>query len=573
MKFIPNPKHVEEKAEAFKKAPLSVSFEGLDPRLTKAFSKLPLSEDGIKTQIKISGKGGDAYRLSVTNESIEIDADSDAAVFCAIQTLRQIYADCDARCCYIDDAPDFAYRGFYHDVTRGKIPKTETLKALIDRLAYCKCNSLQIYVEHTFDFKELALTKEITGYLTAEDIRELDDYCYENFIEFVPSLSTFGHLYMLLQNNGFNRLSLLPDYTPARVDLYDRQGHHTLDPLNDESFELVKSLIDQYLPLFRSNKFNICCDETFDLDNGKYKDMNPARLYVDFVKKIVNYVQSCGKTVMMWDDILQMHMEYIDELPDGVIFLTWGYDPNVEEQKITNISNLKKPQVVCPGISAWNGFCEKPHISEINIAKMASFGKKHGSMGLLNTNWGDLGHLAPLELTMYGMSVGLELSWNSDTPIDKKFDSCVDKIIYDEDGMSSTVRELALLHSKTDWPTLIMSYINDGLEPENHYVNPFGVKAVYPSEEYILSARADIESFIARVKSTHNPESRFTKDVLLAAEAFLLVNELTAKYAGYSIERKISTKKWLESFKSEWMERNLPSEFYNVEAIFLGAEG
>ena len=410
--------------------------------------------------------------MQVTNEKITISADSDAAVFYAIQTLRQIYANGEAYCCIVKDSPDFSYRGFYQDVTRGKIPKMETMKALIDRLAWCKCNSLQIYIEHTFDFKELALTKEKTGYLTADEIREIDDYCYENFIEFVPSLSTFGHLYMLLQNNRLNHLSLIPDYTPARVDFYDRQGHHTLDPLIDESFEVVKSMIDQYMPLFRSDKFNICCDETFDLDNGKYKDMNPARLYVDFVKKIVNYVRSKGKTVMMWDDILQMHIEYINELPEDVIFLTWGYDPDVEESKVTNISNLKKPQIVCPGINAWNGFCEKPHLSEINIAKMARFGKKHGSMGVLNTNWGDLGHLATLELTTYGMSVGLELSWNADTPIDKNFDETVDCLVYNESGMSAVIRELGLLHSRTDWPTLIMSYINEGLSPENYTKTP-----------------------------------------------------------------------------------------------------
>ena len=42
-------------------------------------------------------------------------------------------------------------------------------------------------------------------------------------------------------------------------------GHHTIDVSNEESIALVGSLIEQYVPLFRSEKFNICCDETFDL--------------------------------------------------------------------------------------------------------------------------------------------------------------------------------------------------------------------------------------------------------------------------------------------------------------------
>ena len=34
------------------------------------------------------------------------------------------------------DKPDFEYRGAYLDITRGKVPKLETLKAFIDKIAY-----------------------------------------------------------------------------------------------------------------------------------------------------------------------------------------------------------------------------------------------------------------------------------------------------------------------------------------------------------------------------------------------------------------------------------------------------
>ena len=104
------------------------------------------------------------------------------------------------------------YRGFYHDTTRGKVPKVETLKMLIDQMAYYKLNSLQLYVEHTFDFKEYATTKERTGYFTAEEIKELDDYCYENFIDFIPSLSCFGHLQELLEIPEYKHLCVLENH-------------------------------------------------------------------------------------------------------------------------------------------------------------------------------------------------------------------------------------------------------------------------------------------------------------------------------------------------------------------------
>ena len=97
--------------------------------------------------------------------------------------------------------------------------------------------------------------------ITAEEILELDDYCYENFIDFIPSLSTFGHLYRLLETKEYKHLCELPDYVDSSHYWNERMPHHTIDPSNPESIEIIKSLIDQYVPLFTSNKFNICCDD------------------------------------------------------------------------------------------------------------------------------------------------------------------------------------------------------------------------------------------------------------------------------------------------------------------------
>ena len=46
-------------------------------------------------------------------------------------------------------------------------------------------------------------------------------------------------------------------------------AHYTLDASAPESLEFVRQMIDEFIPLFTSNKFNICCDETFDLGKGK----------------------------------------------------------------------------------------------------------------------------------------------------------------------------------------------------------------------------------------------------------------------------------------------------------------
>ena len=143
---------------------------------------------------------------------------------------------------YIEDKPDFEYRGLYHDMTRGKVATVKTLKKLIDDMAYFKMNSLQLYVEHTFEFNE---TKDIinrTGYITKEEIKEIDSYCYDNFIKFIPSIATFGHMYEILQQEQYKHLRVIKDFNATSDFGMMRMHHHTIDPLNDESFELVKIL-------------------------------------------------------------------------------------------------------------------------------------------------------------------------------------------------------------------------------------------------------------------------------------------------------------------------------------------
>lgn len=366
--------------------------EGVDKRISALASKVPSGNTQVRVNI---GTGdGEGYKITFDGE-IVVDADSVKGAFYAIQTIRQIVKNGYYDVKEINDAPDFDVRGFYYDITRGRIPTLESLKNLVDTLAYHKINMLQLYVEHVFPFKEYDGIYQRTGYITAEETKELDKYCQENFIELVPSLSCFGHLYELLQTEKYKHLCELPDYEPQTIYWQQRMAHHTIDPSNPDSFELIKSLIDQYMPLFTSDKFNICCDETFDLGKGRNVGKDVGELYVGFVKKVLEYVRSKGKLPMMWGDIINAHTELIDELGETV-FLSWGYDANVKPDTINKIRDAGKMQYVCPGCSNWTSLIEMVQTSVPNIYKMTKYGYEVGAKGVLNTCWGDYGHISPI---------------------------------------------------------------------------------------------------------------------------------------------------------------------------------
>ncbi len=552
--LIPAVKTLKELGGKFEKTTVCYTSEGLDSRLLTALQALPYDEAGATVRFEI-GTEGDGYELTL-NEDISIVADGPAGAFYAIQTLRQILSQKDVPNLYIKDAPDFAYRGFYHDVTRGKIPTMETMKKLIDDMAYYKLNVLQLYVEHTYEFEEYKDIIEKTGYLTAADLKELDAYCAERFISFEPSLSTFGHLFELLNQEKYAHLRVNKGELDKHA-WHHRMAHHTIDPLHPESIEIVKSLIDQYAPNFTTDVFNICCDETFDLKNyGEGYDT--GRLYIDFVKQIIAHLKGMGKKIMMWSDVLLEHPEFIEELPKDTTILTWQYNVAAKEEKVIKFAEMGLPQIVCPGTTTWSRLCENPGIARRNIEKMAKYGKRHGALGVLNTNWGDYANPCSLELSMYGMIWGAEKSWSVDTPADENFEAAINELCYHNDHFVELLYELNALHALIGWNAFTLSYHQSlTAQPITHRgVTAYNMPAV---QDGYMALRKKLEK---------EPPSPFIEEMMVAAEGLCVMSDLTAKLIGYDIDPITDTKAWLSKYSELWLKKNQPNELNRIQDMF-----
>lgn len=68
-------------------------------------------------------------------------------------------------------------------------------------------------------------------------------------------------------------------------------------------------------------------------------------------------------------------------------------------------------------------------------------------------------------------------------------------------------------------------------------------------------------------ESWRNDEYR--QELLLAAEGICVMAELSAKLAGYELERVSSTEEWLCKYRQKWLEKNKASELYRIEEMFL----
>lgn len=530
-----------------------------DSRLMGALGKLPQSQAGTPVSIKVTGTSGEGYSLFVREDAIEIQGDSPAGAFYAIQTLRQLMQQDKVPCLQIRDEPDFSHRGFYQDVTRGRIPRVQTIKNLIDQMAYYKLNSLQLYVEHVFPFSETQDIISQTGCLTQQELKEIGEYCRENFIEFIPSLSTFGHLYDLLQQPQYRHLRVLNDYKEEPNFWHARMAHHTIDPLQQESFELVKSLIDQYMPCFESSWFNVCCDETFDLKRYAREGLDEGQIYVDFVKKILSYVSGKGKKVMMWADILLEHPEVIPQLPEDAVYLNWYYHPNPEQirEKITRFAETGKQQIVCPGTWSWHRLCENVAAEEVNICHTIRQGYDHGAVGVLNTNWGDWGNPCSLELGMYGMVLGAGKSWSVDTQPGEPLYRAVDALLYGSREGMAALTELSAIHEPIRWQSYVAS-LYEG-------------KTDYPSRETVQEVQNRYLALEEKLRENWDRDE-FRQELRLAAMGVCVMAEQMGALAGYELQRVTDTEAFLSLYRKKWLEKNKESELRNIETLFRSQE-
>lgn len=367
-----------------------------------------------------------SYTLVITEEKIEILGRDRAGVGYGIQTLCQLIRNRGALLptLNIEDKPDILARGFYMDQARGRSFKLDTLKKQIDVLSRYKINQYQLYIEQSFAFRGFSEMWREDSVLTPEEIMEIDKYCGDRDIDFVPSLASFGHLYELLKTKSYEDICELEDTAGKPFSFWEKMQHHTVNVADERSFEVIKKMFDEYLPLFSSKYVNICADETFDLGKGKSKELadkiGTDRMYMEFLKKLCEYVVSKGKVPMFWGDIICKFPEFIKELPKETICMAWGYLADQKDDICRPVAEVGANMYLCPGVCGWNTFINRIDTAYSNIKTLSGYARKYDAIGLLNTEWGDFGHVNNPSFATPGIIYGGVFTWNLDAYLGEK---------------------------------------------------------------------------------------------------------------------------------------------------------
>jgi hexosaminidase len=376
----------------------------------------------------------EGYRLSITESGIDIVAGDAAGAFYGVATLVQMLRQCEGvlPAGEIEDSPDFPSRGVMLDISRSKVPKLETIFDLVDLLSEWKVNHLELYTEHTFAYENHREVWAQASPMTGEDVLRLDAYCRERFVELVPNQNSFGHMHRWLMLPQYNHLAECPDGFDLTL-----QGHTTrmppfsLNPTDARSIELMEELYSELLPHFLSERFNVGCDETWDVGRGRSAhavgERGVGRVYLDYLLEIHRHVRRHGRTMHFWGDIIIQHPELVLELPEDVVALEWGYEAGHPfDEHGAEFARSGIPFFVCPGTSSWNSIAGRTSNCLGNIRNATGNGLKHGAVGVLTTDWGDNGHTQYLPVSYPGFAAGAALSWCHETNRSEDFVQALD---------------------------------------------------------------------------------------------------------------------------------------------------
>ncbi|HVR26637.1 MAG TPA: beta-N-acetylhexosaminidase [Candidatus Polarisedimenticolia bacterium] len=399
-----------EKPEA-KQEPRAIVLARLQDERVKRF----LASKGLKA----NSIGDQGYLLFSDASHLIVAANSGQGLFYGVQTLRQLLrADEHGLTCpavSIRDWPSMEWRGVQDDISRGPIPTEDFMKYQIRTLAAYKVNLFGLYMEQVFDFASQPLVAPKEAALTPQEINALVNYAKQLYVTILPEQQTFGHLHHMLKYEIYS-------------DVAERPHGHVLTPTKQQSYDIIKAMYADLVPLFPGSFLHVGGDETFELGRGqtaaRAAEIGLGRVYLEHMQKVSGVLQPYHKQLMFWGDIAVKYPQLLSILPKDMIAVPWDYDAK------PSFDGIIKPyrdaglrMFVAPGANNWSQVWPNLDVAFVNIRNFVRDGQKLGAVGMLNTTWNDDGE------SLYGMAwpaliFGAAAGWQSaESDIDQFKDS------------------------------------------------------------------------------------------------------------------------------------------------------
>jgi hexosaminidase len=287
--------------------------------------------------------GAEGYTLSVQPAQVTLAASQPAGLFMGVQTLRQLLpvqrgASASLPAMEVIDKPRYSWRGMHLDVCRHFF-NTEFVKKYIDYLAMHKMNTFHWHLTDDQGWRiEIKKYPKLTsvggyregtlvghygakvpeydnvrygGFYTQEQIKEVVKYAQDRYITVVPEIEMPGH--------ALAALTAYPELSCTGGPFKVGQTWGVFDDIfcagNEQTFAFLQDVLTEVMPLFPSKIVHIGGDEApktrwktcpkcqARIKAEHLKDEHELQSY--FVQRMEKFVNSKGKTIIGWDEILE----------------------------------------------------------------------------------------------------------------------------------------------------------------------------------------------------------------------------------------------------------------------------
>jgi hexosaminidase len=464
--------------------------------------------------LKADSIGDQGYLLFADKLRLIVAANTGQGLFYGVQTLRQLLHEVDGKllcpAVSIRDWPSLEWRGVQDDISRGPIPTEDYMKRQIRILAAYKVNLFALYMEHVFDFASQPLVAPKEAALTPQEINSLVDYAKHLYVTILPEQQTFGHLHHMLKYEIY-------------ADVAERPHGHVLTPTKPRSYELIKAMYADLVPLFPGPFLHVGGDETFELGQGqtaaRIGEVGLGRVYLEHMQKVNEILQPYRKQLMFWGDIAIKYPQLLSMLPKEMIAVPWDYDPRPSYESIIKpYRDAGLRVVVAPGANNWNQIWPDLDVAFVNIRNFVRDGQNLSAMGMINTTWNDDGE------SIYGMAwpallFGAAAGWQAGESDIERFKNSYDWAFYRSDG--TTYRD-ALQNLDAGHEALAQNHIVTETD-ELFWVDPFtpeGAKLMQkmlPAAATIRLAAEHALELVYRNRNKAHANQATVSDMTLAA--------------------------------------------------------
>lgn len=308
------------------------------------------AKDNVYFTLGLQDGGKEAYTINVSSDGILVQAVAPEGIYRATRTLLKSVgtektSSVEFPSAEVSDWPRFGYRGLMLDVSR-HFSDVEMVKRTIDMLALHQLNIFhwhltddqgwRIEIKSHPELTEVGAWRDDTvvgrylggtdyptdgkrhgGFYTQEQIREIVAYAKERYIEIIPEIDLPGHTSAVLA--AYPQLGC----EDKEYKVANRWGviRDVLCAGNPASLDLFKDIMDEVCELFPGKYIHLGGDECVKdrwkacpkcqrkirelglKDGSRYSKEDYLQSW--FMGEVASYVQSKGKRVIGWDEILE----------------------------------------------------------------------------------------------------------------------------------------------------------------------------------------------------------------------------------------------------------------------------